>query len=117
MPVPCATHNPVWVFCVHAVRAGGKVCLLEATELIDFTNKTEYEQNYLHVQCPTSGEYSGWRELLGLLAVTDMGSWLRETGNDCVKAGAHLNSDACVVLHIWSDLQEEGNFPPFAIFG
>ena len=53
VPVPCATHNPVWVFCVHAVRAGGKVCLLEASELIDFTSKTECEQNYLYVQSPT----------------------------------------------------------------
>lgn len=60
-------------------------------------------------------EYSDWRELLGLIPVTDMGSWLTETGSDCVKAGAHLNSDACVVLHIWSDLQEEGKFPPFVI--
>lgn len=36
-------------------------------------------------------EYSGWRELLGFIAVTDMGSWLRDTRSGCVKAGAHLN--------------------------
>lgn len=61
-------------------------------------------------------EYGDWREPLCLIAVTDVGSQLGETGSNCVKAGAHLNSDACVVLHIWSDLQEEGKFPPFVIF-
>lgn len=45
-------------------------------------------------------EYSDWRELLGLVTVTDMGSWLREMGGDCVKTRAHLNSDDCVVLHV-----------------
>lgn len=93
VPVPCAAHNPVWVFCVPAVRAGGKVCFLEASELIDFTSKTECEQSHLHVQSPTEPlalRNRGRRELLGLIALMDMGSWLRDTGSDCVKVRTHL---------------------------
>lgn len=34
-------------------------------------------------------EYSGWKELLGLVAVR--GSWLRDTGSGWAEAGAHPN--------------------------
>lgn len=31
----CAAHNPGWAFCANAVRAGDKVWVMEARELID----------------------------------------------------------------------------------
>lgn len=46
-------HTTLVGLFVLTLRAGGRVCLLEASELIDFTNKTECRQNYLHVQSPT----------------------------------------------------------------